>query len=46
LGARLPICDKLGINNPSSKSSSLHYLLHAILVPEQRCFVSPTGRPR
>jgi len=46
LGARSPIYDKLGINNPSSKSSPLHILLHAILVPEQRCFVSPTGRPR
>ena len=46
LGARSPIYDKLGINNPSSKLSPLHILLHAILVPEQRCFVSPTGRPR
>ena len=40
-----PIYDKLGINNPSSKSSPLHILLHTILVQAQRCFVSPTGRP-
>jgi len=46
LGVRSPIYDKLGVNNPSSKSSPLHILLQAILVPEQRCFVSPTGRPR
>jgi hypothetical protein len=46
LGARSPIYDKFGINNPSSKSSPLHILLHAIQVPEQRCFVSPTGTPR
>jgi hypothetical protein len=46
LGVRSPIYDKLGINNPSSKSSPLHILMHAILVPEERCNVSTTGRPR
>ena len=46
LGARLPIYDKLGINNPSSKLPPLHILLHSIMVPSQRCFISPSGRPR
>ncbi len=38
--------DNFGIKTPSSKSSPLHILLHAILVPAESCFVSPPGRPR
>ena len=41
-----PIYDNLGINNQTSKLMPLHILPHAILVPAERCFVSPARRPR
>jgi hypothetical protein len=45
VGSNIANYDNIGINNPSSKSTPLHTLPDAILVPAQRCFVSPTGRP-
>ena len=46
VGSNIANYDNIGINNPSSKLTPLHTLPDAILVPGQKCFVSPTGRPR
>ena len=45
LGDNIANLDNIGINNSSSKLTPLHTLLHVILVPGERCFVSPTEDP-